>query len=56
MEAHKIDSRGVHYRGKSGDSKEGVSAFLEKRGAQFPDKVSTDLPEFYPWWEEPKFR
>ncbi len=56
MEAHKIDSRGIHYRGKSDDSKEGVTAFLEKRDAQFPNKVSTELPEFYPWWEEPKFQ
>jgi enoyl-CoA hydratase/carnithine racemase len=56
MEAHKIDSRGIHYRGKSEDSKEGVTAFLEKRDAQFPNKVSTELPEFYPWWEEPKFQ
>jgi len=54
--AHKIDSRGIHYRGKSDDSKEGVTAFLEKRDAQFPNKVSTELPEFYPWWEEPKFQ
>ncbi len=56
MEAHKIDSRGIHYRGKSEDSKEGVMAFLEKRDAKFPNNVSTDLPEFYPWWEESKFK
>jgi enoyl-CoA hydratase/carnithine racemase len=56
MEAHKIDSRGIHYRGKSDDSKEGVMAFLEKRDARFPNKVSTDLPEFYPWWVEPEFK
>jgi len=56
MEAHKVDSRGIHYRGKSDDSKEGVMAFLEKRDAQFPNKVSTDLPQYYPWWEEPQFK
>jgi len=56
MEAHKIDSRGIHYRGKSEDSKEGVMAFLEKRDAQFPNTVSNDLPEFYPWWDEPEFK
>ena len=56
MDAHKIDSRGIHYRGKSDDSKEGVTAFLEKRNAHFPEKVSSDLPEFYPWWEEPQFK
>ena len=31
-------------------------AFLEKRDAQFPNKVSTDLPQYYPWWEEPQFK
>jgi enoyl-CoA hydratase/carnithine racemase len=56
MEAHKIDSRGIHYRGRSEDSKEGVMAFLEKRDAQFPNTVSSDLPEFYPWWDEPEFK
>lgn len=55
MEAHKIDSRGVYYMGKSGDVKEGVEAFLEKRPADFPGKVSKDLPDFYPWWQEREF-
>jgi enoyl-CoA hydratase/carnithine racemase len=55
MEAHKIDSRGIYHLGRSADAREGVESFLEKRPAQFPGKVSSDLPSFYPWWEERKF-
>ena len=52
MEAHRIDSRGILSRGRSGDVAEGVSSFLEKRPAEFTDKVSTEMPDFFPWWEE----
>jgi len=55
MEAHKIDSRGIYARGASADVKEGVSSFLEKRPAVFSDKVSTDMPRYFPWWQEPQY-
>jgi len=55
MEAHKIDSRGIYARGASADVKEGVVSFLEKRPANFPDKVSADMPRYFPWWEEPTY-
>ena len=55
MEAHKIDSRGVYHRGRSADAFEGVESFLQKRAPSFPGKVSKDLPEFFPWWDEPNF-
>jgi enoyl-CoA hydratase/carnithine racemase len=55
IEAHKIDSRGVYYTGRSADAAEGVNAFLEKRDARFPGRVSRDLPDFYPWWEPRRF-
>ena len=53
--AHRLDTKGMVERGKSADATEGTTAFLEKRAAEFPDKVSKDMPEFFPWWEEPRF-
>jgi enoyl-CoA hydratase/carnithine racemase len=55
MVAHRLDSRAVQARGKSEDAKEGVTSFLEKRSATFPDRVSTDMPDFYPWWPAQPF-
>ena len=55
MEAHKLDSRGIYERGRSADAVEGVTAFLEKRPAVFPMRVSADMPDFFPWWEERRF-
>jgi len=55
MEAHKVDSRAIFARGRSADVREGVSAFLEKRPARFTDRVSTDMPAFFPWWSERPF-
>jgi len=55
MVAHRADSRGMVARGQSADAVEGVTAFLEKRPAAFPDKVSDGLPETMPWWQEPAF-
>jgi hypothetical protein len=55
MEAHRIDSRGVLARGRSADAMEGVSAFLQKRSAKFPNRVSTEMPDYFPWWAEPEY-
>jgi enoyl-CoA hydratase/carnithine racemase len=51
MEAHKIDSRLMVQTGASADAREGVAAFLEKRPARFPGRVSADLPSTFPWWK-----
>lgn len=56
MAAHRVDSRAIWSRGRSGDAKEGVTAFIAKRPAAFPDTVADGMPDFYPWWDEPAYR
>ncbi len=56
MDAHKVDSRAIQSRGASDDAREGVTSFLEKRAASYPNKVSTDLPDpFSATWPDPGF-
>jgi enoyl-CoA hydratase/carnithine racemase len=47
-DAHRADSLAMYARGRSADAREGVTAFLEKRPAEFPDKVSDGLPDVLP--------
>jgi len=55
MDAHRADSRAMFARGQSADAREGVTSFLEKRPAEFPDKVSDGLPDVFPWLDPPQF-
>ena len=55
IESHKVESRLMHWMGKQPDAKEGVTSFLEKRDPDFTMKVSSDMPDFYPWWPERSF-
>jgi enoyl-CoA hydratase/carnithine racemase len=55
MLAHRADSRGMFQRGQSADAREGVTSFLEKRPAEFPERVSDGLPDVLPNWTPPEF-
>jgi len=56
MIAHRADSRGMVARGQSADAVEGITAFLDKRPAKFPDRVSDGLPDVMPGWQAPEFQ
>ena len=55
MMAHRIDSRSIYRLSRSADAREGVASFLEKRSPAYPDTVGADMPDFYPWWDEPGY-
>ncbi len=55
VQAHRIDTAAMVALGTAADAQEGISAFLEKRPARYSDKVSKNLPDFFPWWEKPTF-
>ena len=56
MEAHKVDSRAIFERGRTGDAKEGVMSFLEKRKPEYPEKVSNGIAPHYPWSPKREFQ
>ncbi|MBU1276510.1 MAG: enoyl-CoA hydratase/isomerase family protein [Proteobacteria bacterium] len=51
---HLIDSRVFYWVGRQADAAEGIQSFLEKRPPDFTMSPTKDLPDFYPWWKEPK--
>jgi enoyl-CoA hydratase/carnithine racemase len=55
IRAHEIDTAAIAHTGQSNDAREGIRAFLEKRPAHFQDRVSQDMPGFFPWWDPPEF-
>jgi enoyl-CoA hydratase/carnithine racemase len=55
MAAHRVDSRAVPQLGSMADAQEGVTSFLEKRPPDFTLSAATDMPEIYPWFQDPEF-
>lgn len=55
MEAHWVESRAVRHTGALADAREGITAFFEKRPADWSLSPTADLPEWVPWWDEPEF-
>ncbi len=55
MNTHILESKCFGYMLASDDAKEGVASFKEKRPPRFSMKPSSDMPDFYPWWDEPPF-
>jgi len=55
MDAHQAESIYIMDRASSADTVEGAAAFLEKRPAAFPGKVSEDLPPGFPPRPGPDF-
>lgn len=52
MEAHRVDSRAILSRSRSPDAAEGIASFMEKRPGAFSERVSADMPDFFPFWDE----
>jgi enoyl-CoA hydratase/carnithine racemase len=48
------DSKCIFWCGQQPDAYEGVQSFLEKRPPRFPMSAASHMPDFYPWWKEPK--
>jgi enoyl-CoA hydratase/carnithine racemase len=55
MDVHRLESYAVFATLALGDVAEGMRAFMEKRPARFPAKVSGFNAPWYPWWTDSQF-
>ncbi|WP_316399162.1 crotonase/enoyl-CoA hydratase family protein [Bradyrhizobium sp. 33ap4] len=55
MTAHIAESHAMQSRGASQDAQEGIAAFLEKRPAEYTNKISGELPNIWPGRLVPEF-
>jgi 1,4-dihydroxy-2-naphthoyl-CoA synthase len=51
---HLTESRCFYSAGRQRDAYEGIQSFLDRRPPKFTMTVSTDMPDFFPWWKLPK--
>ena len=55
MEAHQVESAAVPQLGAKADVAEGIASFFEKRPPNFTLGPANDMPDVYPWFDEPEF-